>query len=62
MTRTDTLRERRLKKQMQMRALQAQIDDIDAEILVAHRRETHAGLRERRLAIGLVPAVQEAAA
>jgi len=48
MTRTDTLRERRLKKQMQMRALQAQIDDIDAEILQASAKERGAEMRTRR--------------
>jgi len=48
MTRTDTLRARRLKKQMQMRALQAQIDDIDAEILQASAKERGAEMRQWR--------------
>lgn len=59
MTRTETLRERRLKKQIQIRQLQAQIDDIDSELRISHARETHAALRARREATPMREVVSE---
>lgn len=47
-TRTERLRERRLKKVLAIKRLQMEVADIDAELLRAQAKETHDELRQRR--------------